>query len=92
MYKIPDEVIQFIEKIMETWRVHLLEGGKSLAEIKIQRGISHGDAPSLLLFLIAMMPLSHIIRKCTASYTLSKLQKVNNLMYIDNIKVFAKEN
>ena len=35
MYKIPDQVVQFIKKTMETWRRELTAGGKSLAEIKI---------------------------------------------------------
>ena len=45
-YKITDEVIKFIEKTMETWRVELTAGGKSLAEVKIEVGIFLGDALS----------------------------------------------
>ena len=38
-----------------------------------------------------MMPLNHILRKCTAGYKLSRLQeKINHLMYMDDIKLFAK--
>ena len=55
MYKILDEVINFIEKTMKTWRVQLVAGGKSLVL-------------SPLLFIIAMMPLNRILRKCTAGY------------------------
>ena len=37
------------------------------------------------------MPLNQILRKCTAGYKLSKSQeKMNHLMYIDDIKLFAK--
>ena len=91
MYKISDEVINFIKKTMKTWKVELTAGGRSLAEVKVQRGIFHGDALSPLLFIIAMMPLNHILRKCTARYKLSKSQeKINHLMYMDNIKLFAK--
>ena len=62
-----------------------------MAETKIQRGIFQGDAQSPLLFIIAMMPLNHKLRKCTAGYKLSRLQeKVNHLMYMDDIKLFAK--
>ena len=39
MYKISDEVINFIEETMKTWRVELRDGGRSLAVTKIQRGI-----------------------------------------------------
>ena len=91
MNKTSDEVINFIEKIMKTWRVELTAGGRSLAEAKIQRGIFQGDALSPLLFIIAMMPLNHIIRKCTVGYKISKSQeKINQLMYMDDIKLFAK--
>ena len=69
MYKISYEVINFIEKIMKTWRVELTP----------------------LLLIIAMIPLNHIHRKCTTGYKLSRSQeKINHLMYIDDIKLFAK--
>ena len=91
MYKISDEVINFIEKTMQTWRVELITGGKSLAKAKIQRGIFQGDVLSPLLFIIAMIPLNHILRKCTAGYKLSKSEeKIHHLMYKDDIKLFAK--
>ena len=66
MYKISHEVINFIEKSIKTWRLELTARGKSLAKTKIQRGIFQGDALSPSLFIIAMMPLNHILRKCTA--------------------------
>ena len=37
------------------------------------------------------MPLNHIFRKCTAGYKLSRSQEnINHLMYMDDIKLFAK--
>ena len=37
------------------------------------------------------MPLNPILRKCTAGYKLSRSQeKINHLMYMDDIKLFAK--
>ena len=64
MYKI--SVINFIEKTMKTWRLELTAEGESLAKTKMQRGIFKVDALSALLFIIAMMPLNHILKKCTA--------------------------
>ena len=91
MYKLPDETIHFIKKTMETWRVELTARGKSLAEVKIQRGILQGHTLSPLLFVIAMMPLNHVLRKSPARYKLRKSQeKINHLMYMNDIKLFAK--
>ena len=91
MYKIPHKTINFIEKTMKNWRVELTAGGKSLAETKIQRVIFQGDTLSPLLYIIAMMPVNHQLKKCTAGYKLSRSQeKINHLMYMDDIKLFAK--
>ena len=92
MLKISYEVINFIEKTMESWRVELTAGGRNLVEAKIQRGIFPGDALSSFLFKTAMIPLNHILRKCTARYKLSRSQeKINHLKYMDDIKLLAKQ-
>ena len=57
-------------------------------ETKIQRGIFQGDALSPLL---AIMPLNHILRKCTAGYKFSRSQEmINHLMYMNDIKLLVK--
>ena len=63
MNKISLEVIKFMEKTIETWRMELTTGGKSSAIVKIRRGIFQGDALPPSIFLIAIMPLNHILRK-----------------------------
>ena len=72
MYKISHEVINFIEQTMQTLRVELTAGWRSIAKTNIQRGIFQGDALSPLLFIIAIMPLNNILRKCAARYNLSR--------------------
>ena len=72
--------------------MELIAGGKSLAEVKIQRGVSVRDALSPLLFVIAMISLNHLFRKCTGGYKVTKLsKKIDRLMYIDVVKLFAKK-
>ena len=76
---------------MKTWRVELTVGGRSLAEAKIQRGIFQEDALLPLKLLFAMMLLNHILRKCTAGHKLSRSQeKINHRMYMNDIKLFVK--
>ena len=36
MYKISNEIIKFIEKVVKNWKVELTAGGKGLAQVKIQ--------------------------------------------------------
>ena len=68
---------------MKNWKVELTARVKTLAEVKIQRGIFQRDALSPLLFVITMMPSNHILRKCTDSYKLSKSQEYIHIL--DNI-------
>ena len=75
---------------MKTWRVELTARGRSLVEEKIQRDIFQGDALSPLLFIIVMMPLNHILRKCTAGYNFQIAREDQSPMYMDDIKLFAK--
>ena len=51
VYKISDEVIDFIEKTKKIWTVELTARKKCLAEAMVKRGIFQGDALSPLLFI-----------------------------------------
>ena len=85
MYKISDDIINFITNSLENWREELTVKRQTLNEIKTQRGIFQGDSLLLLLFVSEMMSLN------TSGYKFTKSQeKVNHLMYMDIIKVFAK--
>ena len=70
MYMISGKVIKFIKNTMKNWPLELTAGGKCLTEMKILSGIFQGDALSPLLFVIVMMLLNHILRKCTGRYKL----------------------
>ena len=91
MYKISDKVTKIITEAVKKWKVKLIAGGKTLTEGKIQNGIFQEDALSPLLFVTVMMPLNYILRKSTGGYKFTTLQeKINHLMYMDDIKLFAK--
>ena len=45
-----------------------------------------------LLFVIDMMSLNHMLRKCIAKYNFCySLEKINHRMCMDDIKLFAKK-
>ena len=51
-----------IEKSMKKWKVDLFCGKQELREVNIKRGIFQGDALSPLLFVIALIPLTSVLR------------------------------
>ena len=73
MYKISHELYRQNHENLESG---IDSRRKKLTESKIQRGILQ-DVLSPLIFIIALMPLNHIFRKCTAGYKLSRSQEKN---------------
>ena len=45
---------------MEKWKVMLCSGNSELGEVEIKWGIFQGDSLSLLVFVLALIPLSLI--------------------------------
>ena len=87
------ELLRGLEDLEVGGRVETIQITTLLRRARIQRTVLEtcGDLLSPLLFIITMMPLYHILRKCTAGYKVSKSQeKINYIMYMDDIKLFAK--
>ena len=74
---------------MEKWNTELTVGQNVLGTVKIRLGIFQGDILSPLLFVLAMVPLALILRK-TFYETKKGGGKINHLMFMDDIKLFAK--
>ena len=85
------QIREFLQESMKTWRVELTCGEQILGEVKINRGIFQGDTLSPLLFVTALIPLTHILRKSKAGYEFSKTKvTVNHLLFMDDLKLYAK--
>ena len=48
---------------MKDWKTDLEANGEMLGEVDNRRGIFHGDYLSPLLFIIAMIPLSILLKR-----------------------------
>ena len=75
---------------MNGWKTELTSNGESLGNVDIKRGIFQGDSLSPLLFVIAMIPLTLILRKCEAGYYYRNNIKINHLLFMDDLKLYAK--
>ena len=75
---------------MKSWKLELSSKRETLAEINTRRGIFQGGFFSPLLFVIAMIPFTLILRKCKNNLSRTK-DEINHLIYMDDLKLFAKE-
>ena len=90
MVNVADNVIEMLKRSMNNWNVNLTSSGDFLGNVNIKRGIFQGDSLSPLLFVICMIPLSRILRKVKVCYTLKNGERLNHLLFMDDLKLFGK--
>ena len=86
---VAENIINFVERSMSSWRTELTSSGEMLGSVRIRRGIFQGDSLSPLLFVICMIPLTCVLRKARAGYMLDGV-KINHLLFMDDLKLFGK--
>ena len=82
---------------MKTWRTKIqiktATGIIQTEEIKINRGIFQGDAPSAQWFCMCLNPLSAILNDTKHGFHIRNNRQtqyiLNHLMYMDDIKLYA---
>ena len=90
MVGIADNIVNLFENNKGTWRTELIACNESLGEVDIRRGIFQGDSFSPLLFVVVLIPLSIILNKTDLGYVTSRNQKLNHLLFMDDLKLYAK--
>ena len=91
MFKVADNVRRMIKKSMKKWNTELMVNGTKLGNVKIKRGIFQGDSLSPLLFVLALIPLTLVLRRVKAGYSLGKERlSVNHLLFMDDLKLYGK--
>ena len=76
---------------MEKWKLMLCSGNFELGEVEIKRGIFQGDFVFPLVFVLALIPLSLILRKVKAAYEFSESkEKINHLLFMDDLKLYRR--
>ena len=69
----------------------IYSGNSELGEVEIKRGIFKGDSLFPLVFVLALIPLSLILRKAKAAYEFSESkEKINHLLLMDDLKLYSR--
>ena len=91
LFQVAKNICSFISQVMVQWHTQLFCNNHLLGTVRIQCGIFQGDSFSPLLFVLALMPLTLILRKCAGGYQLgNEHHHVNHLLYLDDLKLYGR--
>ena len=82
-------VVNFLGKMMKSWRVVLTCGAETLREVPIKTGIFQGNALSQLLFVIALISLTQILRTADPGYEFQTGETINHLLFIYDLRLYS---
>ena len=69
----------------------LCSENSELDEVEIKRGIFQGDSLSLSVYVLALIPLSLILRKAKPGYEFSESKEnINHLLFMDDLRLYSR--
>ena len=84
-------ICNIIEDIVSKWKIKLPYSTEVICEIKLQTGILQGDTMSSLSFILASDPLMNKLDKEIIGVKISENEKLNKLIYMDDLKVYINK-
>ena len=87
---IEKNVVSFFWRTMKSWKVELTWGAETLLEVSTKKGIFQGDVLSLLLFVIALISLTHLLRTANLVYEFRTGETINHLLFMDDLNSIPK--
>ena len=87
---IAKSVENFSRKTVNSWWVELTCDAETLNEVPIKREIFQGHALSSLLIVIALIPLTLILRTAGPDYEFRTRETINHLLFMDDPKLYSK--
>ena len=93
LYKIDETTKKFLILTTKTWKTNIYlpteKGCIATYHLYFTRGIFQGDSLSPLLFCIALIPITNLLKRNNVGYKISET-KASNLLYIDDLKYMQK--
>ena len=90
LFGIASNMVSLLKNSMNMWRTDLTSGKHVFGEVRIKRRIFQGDSLSPLLFVLALTPLTLILREVKAGYDVREKVRINHLLYMDDLNLYGK--
>ena len=91
MFGVAVNVRSFVNTSMKQWNIKLTASNQRLRNVKTRSGIFQGDSLSPLLFVLVMILWALMLRQTKTFYNLKKGgKKINHLLFMNDLKLFAK--
>ena len=91
LFGVAENIKSLLGNSMEKWKVMPCSGSSESGEVKIKRRIFQGDSLFPLMFVLALIPLSFILRKVKPAYEFSESkEKINHLLFMDDLKLDSR--
>ena len=82
MFGVAENIKSLLVNSIGKWKVILCSGNSELGEVEIR---------SPLVFVLALIPLSLILRNAKAAYEFSESkEKINHLLFMDDLKLYSR--
>ena len=82
LFGVAKNIKSLLVNSMEKWKVMLRSGRSELGEVEIKRGIFQGDSLSPLVFVLALITLSLILRKAKQHMSFQKAKRRLFVFYL----------
>ena len=90
LFGVTENFKTFLVNGMEKWRVMLYASNLELWEVDIKQDNFQGDSLSPSVFVLALIPLSLILRKAKAAYEFSgSKEMINHLLFMDDLNLYS---
>ena len=82
LFEVAENIKSLLMNSMGKWKIMLCSGNSELGEVEIKRGIFQRDSLSPLVFVLALIPLSLILKKAKAAYEFSVTKRRLMIFYL----------